>query len=61
MEVCVMIASYILALALEVRDLFNGALNLVFVVLGGLVLWSVIVISRFVINGCSLRSRARRR
>lgn len=56
-----MIAAYMLALALEVRDLFNGALNLVIVVLGGLVLWSLIIIARYLINGSSFRSRGRRR
>ena len=56
-----MIAAYMLALALEVRDLFNGALNLVIVVLGGLVLWSLIIIARYFINGSSFRSRGRRR
>lgn len=56
-----MIATYFLALALEVRDLFNGAFHLAVVVFGGLVLWCVVIIARYVLNSCSFRSRGRRR
>lgn len=51
----------LVGLASMLTTFFEEAARLSFVVLGGLVLWTCVVIARYILNGSTFRSRGRRR
>ena len=54
-------ACFISELAVNASNTISSGVSLIRVILGGLVLWTALIIARFVIKGSNPRGRGRRR
>ena len=56
-----MLLSILTAFSVTLAQMFGEAFRLYLVVLGGCVLWCLIILVRWILNGCTIRSNGGRR